>query len=107
HQWKEKMFAPDFKDLVQKYLDPGHDPLLQDQGLVIRDFVRLKNFGESINGMVFANEWRFFFYKTTMLSFGYYWSNGEIIPKNSEIDPQAIVKAQEVADVISQRVDFF
>lgn len=107
HQWKEKMFAPDYADLVKKYLDAGHDPLIQDQGVVIRDFVPLQKFGEGINGLAFANEWRFFFYKNTLLSYGYYWSSGEVIPSKDQLDPQAIAKAQEIATVVSERVNFF
>jgi hypothetical protein len=107
HQWLSKMYATDYKDLLQKYWALNDDPLIQDQGIVIRDFVKLKNFGTGINGLDFANEWRFFFYKKTLLSYGYYWSSGETIPDKSSLDPACIAKANEIAETVSENVNFF
>lgn len=107
HQWLTKMFATDYQDLLQKYWALNEDPLIQDQGIVIRDFVKLKNFGTGINGLDFANEWRFFYYKKTLLSYGYYWSSGEIIPEKSSLDPKAIDLANEIASVVSENVNGF
>ena len=107
HQWLTKMFATDYPDLLQKYWALNEDPLIQDQGIVIREFVKLKNFGTGINGLDFANEWRFFYYKNTLLTYGYYWSNGDVIPEKSALDPLAIATANEIASVVSENVNFF
>lgn len=106
-QWKEKMFAPDYQSLVNLYLELSADPLIGNQGVVIREFEPLENFGTSLNGLDFANEWRFFFYKNTLLSYGYYWSSGEVIPDKSSLDPQALELASQIAQIASQRTNLF
>jgi hypothetical protein len=106
-QWLSKMFATDYKDLLQKYWSLNEDLLIQDQGIVIRDFIKLKNFGTGINGLDFANEWRFFYYKNTLLTYGYYWSSGEVIPDKASLDPACIAQANEIAKVVSEQVNFF
>lgn len=106
-QWKSKMFANSFEELVPLYLDLANDPLLFEQGIIIREFEKLDNFGQGINGMDFANEWRFFFYKNTLLSYGYYWSIGEVIPDKASLDPKALDLAHEIASIVSQNTNFF
>lgn len=106
-QWKEKMFASNYEDLVKIYLDLSADPIIGDQGVIIREFVPLENFGTGINGLDFANEWRFFFYKENLLSYGYYWSSGDILPTKQDLDPRAIELAREIAKIASERVNFF
>lgn len=106
-QWKEKMFASDYQSLVNLYLELSSDPLIGSQGVVIREFEPLENFGTGLNGLDFANEWRFFFYKNTLLSYGYYWSSGDIIPEKTSLDPQALELASEIAQIASQRTNFF
>lgn len=106
-QWKEKMFAKNYEDLVKLYVELSNDPLIGDQGIVIRDFIPLENFGTGLNGLDFANEWRFFFYKNTLLTYGYYWSSGETMPKKEDLDPEAIKLAHEMAAIASRRVNFF
>lgn len=106
-QWKEKMFAEDYASLVELYLELSSDPLIGNQGIVIREYEPLENFGTGLNGLDFANEWRFFFYKNTMLTYGYYWSSGEVIPDKASIDPEALKLASEIALIASQRTNFF
>ena len=106
-QFKAKMFAENRNDLINKYNDLLNDAFVGEQGIIIRDFVPLESFGKSLSGIDYANEWRFFFYKNQLLSYGYYWSNAEIIPKNEDLDPKAKDLAQEIASIVSERVNFF
>jgi hypothetical protein len=108
HQWREKMYAKDYKDAVRIYFElMNDDPAIADQGIVIRDFIPLEDFGEGVNGQPFANEWRCFFYKEELLSFGYYWINGDIIPDNSVFDETAMNFAKSAALKISDRCNYF
>jgi len=106
-QFKEKMFAQNRKELIHKYNDLLNDAFIGEQGIIIRDFVPLESFGKSLSGIDFANEWRFFFYKNSLLSYGYYWSNAEIVIPNKDIDPEAIKFANKVAQIVSQKTNFF
>lgn len=106
-QWKEKMFADSYDDVVRIYNDLLNDPYIAEQGVIIREFEKLENYGTGLNGMDFANEWRFFFYKKTLLTYGYYWSIGDIIPDKSSLDPQAIELAKEMAEIASHYTNFF
>ena len=107
HQWNQMMFAKNWeeaKDISFKLLD---DPLIGPQGLVFRDYIPLESFGEGVTGQPFANEWRCFFYKGKLLTRGYYWINGDVIPPDSVFDSEAEAFAQQVADILKERTTFF
>jgi hypothetical protein len=107
-QWKTKMFAKDFPSAVSLYCDLLSDNVLDGQNVVIRQYVPLKSFGESLSGVPFADEWRLFFYKTKRIGVGYYWINSDYhIPKLEELPQKAYDLADKVAKIISENVDFF
>lgn len=80
HQWSTKMFVNNFNEACELFHELSLDPLIGEQGVVIRKFVPLKNYGISLNGMPFSDEWRFFFFKEKLLCYNYYWSNSDNIP---------------------------
>lgn len=102
--WNRKMFAPDFEAAVAIFCELTCDPLIGDQGVVIRKYEKLKTYEIGINNLPFTNEWRFFFYKRELLSYGYYWSIAE---SKGEIDERGIDFAKEVAEVVAERVPYF
>lgn len=106
-QWKEKMYAPNKKRAIEIYLDLINEPYIGDQGIVFRDYVPLKKISESINGMPFTNEWRFFFYKDNLIDYNYYWSNSDIILKKEELSESGILFAKKIAKKVSKKVNFF
>lgn len=74
HQWKNRTYAPD-KETLQHHIRLFYeDQMLSEQGLIIREFVKLKTFGWGINDLPITNEWRFFILDNEILSYGYYWS---------------------------------
>ena len=107
HQWNTHMFAKDYMAIMPIYSELMNDPLIQNQGIIVRDYVPLENFGIGINGQPFANEWRCFFYKGKLLTRGYYWVNGDVIPPDSAFEQGAMDVAQEAADILKERTNFY
>lgn len=108
HQWSTKMFAKDFAEAVRIHYELlNDDALISQQGTVIREYVELENFGYGINGQPFANEWRCFFYKGQLLSYGYYWVNGDFVPEKSAFDKEAMDFVLMAADRIKEDCSFY
>ena len=101
------MFAENYKEAADIYCDLQNDALIGNQGVIIRQYVPLKSFSESLSGMPFSNEWRFFFYKESLLAVGYYWTNSDVIPDLKDLPQNAYKKAQEIAKILSDKVNFF
>lgn len=106
-QWKDKMFARNKKDAISIYLELMNDPNLAEQGVVFREYLKLNKISESVNGMPFSNEWRFFFYKEELIEYNYYWSQSDIIPTKDKLNSEGIDFAKEIAKKVSSRVNFF
>ena len=106
-QWKEKMFASNKKEAMNIYQELMNDPLIAEQGVVFREYVPLKNYGISLNGMPFSDEWRFFYYKENILSYNFYWTSSEYIPKKEDLPKEAVDFANKVAKIVSKRTNFF
>lgn len=75
NKWNEKMFAPNFKKVVEIGTELMSDSLIGSQGIVIREYIPLETFEIGINDMPITNEWRIFFYKGEVVDFGYYWGS--------------------------------
>jgi len=104
HQWNSMMYAENKKSLRNIIRTLLNDSLICDQGIVVREFVPLKNLGYGINGLPFSHEWRMFFYKENLLAHAFYWSNCEIIVDTPQ---EAIDFAKKVAIIISKHTNFF
>lgn len=78
HQWATHMFAPSAEDIPKVAMRLLDDPLIQEQGLVVREYTALKKLGESINGLPVTNEWRTFWLsvdgRLTCVGRGFYWT---------------------------------
>lgn len=105
HQWNTKMFAENKRAAADIAGELMNDMLIGGQGVIYRKFEPLKVFEYGINDLPYSNEWRIFYYKTTRLSYGYYWSNAENLP--TEIDPKALEFADEIAKETAKHVNFF
>jgi hypothetical protein len=75
-RWNTHMRAPDrqaLKDVMYRLMD---DPVMADQGLVIREYVPLAEVAPpGVNGLPVTDEWRFHFLDGDVIGAGFYWTN--------------------------------
>lgn len=113
HQWNRMMFAPTLADahrIAGALLD---DSLISEQGVVLREYVPLRQFATGLNGLPITNEWRLFYYRGQFLCGGYYWSShpeceylhwaGEL-PPGPEGGAPIPPEARKLGDVAGQLV---
>lgn len=103
--WDRLMYADNKRSAVHIAGELMNDNLIGTQGVIYREYVPLKTFEVGLNGLPFSNEWRFFFYKEEMLSYGYYWSIAE--KTDYEVDPACIEFAKTIAKIAATKVNFF
>ncbi len=106
HQWNTRMFAPTKADIPRIAQRLWDDSLINEQGLVVRQYVPLRHLGEGINGLPITNEWRTFWLvnpegRPVHLASGFYWAS----------HPEALASAylpasvlQDVAQEAAQRL---
>lgn len=104
HQWNTMMFAPTKADAIRIAVDLKNDYFLGSQDIITRKYEPLIKLGDSINGLSFTNEWRFFFYKEELLSYGFYWSECDI---KGSIDEAGIDFAKKISKIVSKRTSFY
>lgn len=86
--------------------------MIGPQGIVYREYIPLEIIEKSVipNSHNFVNEWRCFFYKKSLLCFGYYWSvaTDEAIKRANEQNlAEMLFTAQRAADALSEKTTFF
>lgn len=108
HQWNTHMFAKNKKAALELSSELYNDPMLGEQGILYRQYVPLETFEESINGLNFTNEWRFFFLRDKLLTAGYYWSSADKAEEyNQSIPKDGIEYAKNIANMVQYHVPFF
>jgi hypothetical protein len=100
--WKTHMFAQTWEDLIRLYSDMVIDPIIGEQGIIIRKMLDLEVIEEGVS-QPFFNEWRFFFYKGIELSRGFYWVCSEA---KGELDQKGIDLANRIANKVKDNVPF-
>ena len=106
-QWNTHMYAETKRDAFDVVSLLVNDPLIGPQGIIYREFVPLKEVERCpIYQQPFVNEWRFFFYKNHLLSYGYYWTNCNT-PEKFEITDEAIAMARDIARICAKHTSFF
>lgn len=105
HQWNSLMFAENKRRALEIASNLMADGLIGEQGIIYREYIPLETYEIGINGLPFTNEWRFFFYKEELLTYGYYWS----ITTNplKIIEQRGIDFAERMAHIISNYTNFF
>ncbi len=101
-----KMFAPTKRDAILIMTELQQDGLIGQQDIIFREYIPLKTFEISMNNLPITNEFRFFFYKEQLLSFGYYWANAEH-PEYGTINEEGISFAKNIAKIASEYNNFF
>lgn len=103
-QWDTMMFANTKRAAVEIACELKRDSLIGDQNIIVRKFIPLEKIDEGINGLPMSNEWRFFFYKQTMLSHGFYWVSTDL---RGSMDTAGLMFAQKIANIVAEHVNFF
>lgn len=106
HQWNTLMYAEDKKTAYNIAKQLRNDLYLSQQGVVYREYVPLKTFEVGLNGLRFTNEWRFFFYKEMLLTYGYYWSMANDLSK-AYLTEDGYRLAMDCARCVSKKCNFF
>ena len=107
HQWNTHMFAKNKKELLNVIHRIFDDGFIANQGIVVREYVPLKQIDEGINGLPITNEWRFFFYKEHLLNVGYYWASHPEAKEKAILHNGMVNFATDVACIISENANFF
>lgn len=103
-EWNTMMYAATYQDVLRIARDLGQDGLIGNQGLVIREYTPLNVLEYGLNGLPFANEWRFFFWGETNLAYGFYWTATD---KRGKIGSTGIRLAMDAAEIVAQHAQFF
>lgn len=109
-RWLSHMYAPTLEDAKRIYWELINDPLMQDSGqdIVIRKYEKLYKYMDGIGGMPIGKEYRFFYYKETQLSGGYYWSNYiNDLPAKPDINEVPKSWLDKLASIISKKTNFY
>lgn len=108
HDWNKSMFAADLEAFWRVVRELNNDEFIGRQELVFRRYVPLRVLETGINGLPFSNEWRFFFYKTTLLSHGYYWSSAsQETVAQARMTDQGMELARKCAAIAADHANFF
>lgn len=105
--WDTKMYAKSKGDAIEIGWKLSQDSLIGSQGIVYRKFEKLVTYETGINGLPFTNEWRCFFYKGQLVSYGYYWSIADKTKEKEELPKEALDFVQKVADIAKNHVNAF
>lgn len=109
--WKTHMFAADKKAAIEVESRLHNDSLITYQNIYIREYVKLKTFMIGLQDLPITNEYRFFCYKDTILSGGYYWSSHveNLKERNININvsqvPESFLK--KVMSRVKDKVNFY
>jgi len=105
HEWNRKMFAPDRQRALALGDELKQDNLLRSQKIIFREYIPLRQFKRTENGLPISNEWRIFYLGKTRLCRGYYWS--EHTPPDEGLPSEAIELADRAAARIGAAINFF
>ena len=105
--WDTLMFAASRKEasLLAEKLNPFPD--IGKEGIIFRKYVVLRIFEIGLNQMPITNDWRFFFYKDKLLTFGYYWANSQHEYHEGEMTEEGVEFAKKCAKIASADCTFF
>jgi hypothetical protein len=106
-QWNELMFAKDRKDALEKSSKLNQHHIIQQQGLIYRKYIPLKEYHKSYNGLPITNEWRFFFLNDKRLAYGYYWKGLSEDWVQGEMTNEGLDFAQQCANIAKDHINFF
>lgn len=104
-KWSTHMYAPTREALADVMRRCWEDPLLAEQGLVVREYVPLVTYEVGVNGVPVTNEWRCFFWGEKLLASGYYWAQADEPPFDSATSAprEALELARRAARIVAEQ----
>lgn len=105
-RWDTQMFAESKRKAIALADKLKEDSEIREQGVVYRKFVPLKTYEVGVHGLPHTNEWRFFFLRDRLLSYGYYWSLADCVAE-AELNPAGHRLAQKLADIVANYATFY
>ena len=106
-QWATHMFSATREDVPRVAARLLEDPLINHQGLVVREYIPLHKLDEGLYQLPISNEWRCFFYKERLLAKGFYWASHPEDLDKAFCTPEAEAVAIEARRIVSEHVPFF
>ncbi len=105
NSWNTRMFCKSTQEVPQVACRLLDDQEILSQGIVVREYVPLVQYGEGINGLPITNEWRFFLLNGSVVLSGYYWVNDiDMYPGDLNLVPAG---ARELANLVANRVSTY
>lgn len=102
--WDTLMYAETREDAIHIACELNKDSLISQQGIIVRKYEPLVNYGIGINGRPWTNEWRCFFYGNQLLSYGFYWSESDVSGKMTD---EGLTFVQKIANIISENTNYY
>lgn len=109
HDWNKRMFVKDRESLGPTISELLNDPLIAEQGVVIRRYEPLETILTGLNGLPITMEFRVFICNGNWVDDGFYWSSyaldvkeklGTIPDLRKMQDKQAFALIQQVANIM-------
>jgi len=104
--WNRSCFAIDRKRAIELFCELSNDSLIGSQGIIFREFEKLKTFEILINGLPVTNEHRFFIFNKNIASFGYYWANAAN-PELGYLEKEAFDLVNKVISIVGDKNNFY
>jgi len=104
--WQTHMYAANKRAALRVAQRLKEDGDLQEQGVVFRRYVPLRTFEVIRNGLPVTNEWRFYYYRTERLGYGYYWSISDA-HASAQVSSGAVALADQIAAIAARFATFF
>ena len=108
--WRTHMYAEDKESMREVYFRLMEDSMISDQGVYIREYEPLVQYGVSLSGIPVSKEFRFFVLKGKVIARGFYWSSQLDLFQDGKIPDAAEVSEgfiQEVIDAVGDSIDFW
>jgi len=106
-QWKHQMYAPSKNDVTRIVSRLMDDSLVRDQGVVVREFVKLRKFMDGMNGLPVTNEWRFFLLKDQIIDYGYYWADEPDCQPYEQPPVECFDLVNKISNIVKEKTNFF
>jgi len=111
YNWRTHMYAEDKCAAIEVHSRLCADSLISQQKIYVRQYVPLRKLMDGLQGLQITNEFRFFFYETTLLSGGFYWSShaDDLQERGVNLDSAQVPERflNKIAGVVAEHAVYF